>query len=108
MARFSEQIIDAVWQSSKTEEGYNPDIWRKDFTSAWIRRDLYGMSHEFGWEIDHLKPISKGGTDELSNLQALHWQNNRRKGDDYPKFYTALASQENKNIEKVQSWKVEE
>ena len=45
-----------------------------------------GMTfHNYGeWEIDHIKPVSKGGGDELSNLQALQWQNNRKKGDDYP------------------------
>ncbi len=37
-----------------------------------------------GWEIDHIKPVAKGGGDELSNLQPLQWQNNRKKGDDFP------------------------
>lgn len=31
-----------------------------------------------GWEIDHINP---GGGDGLSNLQPLHYETNRRKGD---------------------------
>lgn len=103
---FSRQIIEYVWQKAATVEGYNPDFWRKDFASAWIRRDLYGKQQMFGWVIDHKKPIAEGGTDDVSNLQALQWENNRKKGDDYPAFYTALVSEDNKNVKKEQSWEV--
>ena len=32
-----------------------------------------------GWEIDHITPFDKGGTDEHSNLHALQWKNNATK-----------------------------
>lgn len=44
----------------------------------------YGQESQFGWEIDHIVPVSSGGTDELENLQALHWENNASKGELYP------------------------
>ncbi len=35
------------------------------------------LSH-FGWEIAHITPVEEGGTDDLSNLQPIQWENNRR------------------------------
>ena len=37
---------------------------------------------QYGWEIDHITPESKGGTNELSNLRPLQWENNLSKLDD--------------------------
>lgn len=36
---------------------------------------------EYGWEIDHINPVSNGGADVINNLQPLHWKNNAAKGD---------------------------
>lgn len=33
--------------------------------------------HPWGWEVDHIKPISEGGTNELSNLRPLNISDNR-------------------------------
>jgi HNH endonuclease len=56
---------------------------RKDACGAWIVRSQYGDVTErgFGWEIDHIDPVSNGGADDPWNLQPLQWQNNREKGD---------------------------
>jgi len=35
-------------------------------------------------EIDHIKPVAKGGGDELENLQPLYWKTNRAKSDSWP------------------------
>lgn len=101
---FSEQIIQQVWDKATIVKGYNPNLWRQDFAGAWIRRDAYGTMMNLGWEIDHLCPTSKGGSDDIDNLNALHWKNNRKKGDDYPEFYTSISSVENSNTDVLQSW----
>lgn len=48
-----------------------------------MNRDQHGNETEFGWEIGHVTPKAKGGTDDISNLRPLQWLNNRsRKGDE--------------------------
>ena len=72
-------VINAVWRKGRAVSGNNPNVWRKDRCGAWIRRTQYGnRDSEYGWEIDHINPR---GSDNLSNLQPLQWENNVRKGD---------------------------
>jgi hypothetical protein len=79
---FDQATIDAVWDKAKNDPDY--PSFKADACGASIQKTNYGNPSIFGWEIDHIKPVSNGGTDDLSNLQALHWENNRHKGDDYP------------------------
>jgi len=64
--------------------GYDPSRTRKDICNALIDYDKHGKQVSRGWEIDHIKPISKGGSDDIQNLQPLQWENNRKKTEDYP------------------------
>lgn len=105
--RWSDDQIKAVWSKGKMVSGYDPNEYRQDVAGAWMRYSEYGnTAHELGlgWEIDHCKPESKGGEDELPNLRPLQWANNRTKGDDYPQWSSAISSDGNQNIKKVQSW----
>lgn len=105
MSEFSQETINKVWKKAKIQTDVQEDKWRKDYAGAWIKKSEYGnVDSDYGWEIDHAKPVSQGGSDNLGNLRPLHWQNNRTKGNDYPKFKTSISSDGNKNVEKEQNW----
>ena len=87
---FSQATIEAVWNKAKIEAGYTS--FRKDACNASIKRSEYGQTTTYGWEIDHIKPVSKGGTDDLINLQPLQWENNRHKSDEYPNWNCKIKS----------------
>jgi len=77
----SKSHVDGAWERAKVMRGRNPDTWRRDPAGNILRRGSYGTRGEYGWEVDHKNPRSKGGTDNPRNLQALHWQENRSKSD---------------------------
>lgn len=87
---FDEKTIEAVWQKGTPEP--NLSSFRKDVCGASMQRDKHGEAERWGWEIDHKKPVAAGGTDDLDNLQPLQWENNRHKGDSYPKWDCKVTS----------------
>lgn len=84
----------AVWLNAAIIPGKDIALWRQDRCGAAMFWHDYGDTKSvFGWEVDHITPIALGGTDAINNLQALQWQNNRRKGDDVGGNYCEVTNQ---------------
>ena len=76
---FDNEVIDKVWNKARDIQGANPNEWKQDVCNTPMKKDDYGnRDSQYGWEIDHKDP---SGSDNLSNLQPLQWENNASKGD---------------------------
>lgn len=89
---FSAVVVEAVWQKGQIVPGYDSRTHRKDACGAWMERAAYGKTTGYGWEIDHIRPVARGGTDDTSNLQPLLWENNRHKADSFPTWSCAIRA----------------
>jgi 5-methylcytosine-specific restriction endonuclease McrA len=82
----------AVWSKGRIVPGVdktgtlrNPSVWRYDAYGKLIKYSEHGNTEsDVGWEIDHVVPQALGGRTALENLQPLHWENNRAKGNNHP------------------------
>lgn len=91
--RFSDQTVNAVWAKGRVIPGYDPAQYRLDACNAVIARTHYGSTaSQYGWEVDHIRPVASGGSDDLSNLQPLQWENNRHKSDHWPQWTCKVAA----------------
>lgn len=89
---FTPAEIQAVWNKGRVLTGHDSTQYRVDNCGKLMVRSAYGTTGDYGWEIDHIKPIAVGGGDELSNLQPLNWKTNRHKSDSYPTWFCPIAA----------------
>lgn len=74
---------ERIWQHRKLSSGLISGTVRYEVLKrAGTRCELCGVSNEVkALEVDHIVPRNKGGTDDLSNLQALCYSCNAMKRD---------------------------
>lgn len=82
--KFSPERVDEIWERGQKIRGKDPNLYRRDPAGNTIYKPSYGKDTEMGWEVDHKKPVDKGGTDNLKNLQPLQTDENREKSNQYP------------------------
>ena len=79
---FTPSLLAQVWQKGKIAPNNDPAVWRQDECGAWINWASYGNRESpWGWEVHHLVPLSRGGSDAVSNLIPLHYANNLATAD---------------------------
>ena len=71
-----DELARSVWEAH-----YGVATRAQDGCGAWMDKAAHGQQGNYGWEVDHIIPRSRGGPNAMSNLRPLHWQNNDAKGD---------------------------
>lgn len=72
---------DAVWNLATPIKNHDPEKYRADPYGNKMYYQSYGNISGMGWQIDHIKPSARGGSDDIRNLQALNSNINMSKGD---------------------------
>ncbi|NME69024.1 hypothetical protein [Flammeovirga aprica] len=97
-----------AWGKLRSVPGKHPFFWRTDPCGALIFRFSYGnRKSQWGWEVDHVYPISLqdniterpvDGIHNKHNLRAMHWRNNKSKDNYYPSYDSAVTYDSQKGI----------
>lgn len=82
---FSKEMVNKIWGKAPKVSGRDPDLYRKDSYGNVLFRKSHGKLTDMGWEIDHITPKARGGSDVVRNLQILQTRINRKKKDDLRK-----------------------
>lgn len=83
MAKKSQK--ENIWNKAKKIAGKDPKKYRRDPYGKVIYKGSFGKVSPMGWDMDHIRPKARGGSNATRNLQALSSQTNRSKGADMRK-----------------------
>lgn len=108
MCKYDDKMKLAIWEKASAIKGYDSNLYRQDACGAWMIFDEYqNRDSIYGWEVDHIYPMSKLKTagvpqneiDDIRNLRPLNWKNNLSKDADYPSYRAVCVADNNINID---------
>ena len=107
----TEDLKKRLWEQAREADGYDKQKVRLDACNAYMIYDDYGKQTLYGWEIDHVCPVSMleelgYSEDEINNeqnLRPMNWRNNQSKSDDFPSYTSVVTSEGDKNVEREES-----
>ena len=82
---------DRVWRKAAPSQVGTQIDSAKTGAAPSFSTKAHGQRTKCGWVVDHIRPVSRGGTDQLGNLQPLHWRNNRGKGSHWPRWSCTVS-----------------
>ena len=86
-------FFKAIWEKASPILGEDSTRFRRDDEGNRIEWAHYGnRDKETGWEIDHIMPVAKGGSDDISNLRPLQWKANVMKSDNVGGLMSGIRS----------------
>ncbi len=75
------RCVKTVWNGAPTVRGKDPELYRRDPYGKVVYWHSHGKSTTMGWQVDHIKPASKGGSDHPRNLQVMQSSKNMSLGN---------------------------
>ena len=82
------RLAEQVWRN-----WYGDATRARDVCGAMIEKIAFGRrDSDYGWELDHIIPRSRGGGNGLNNLRPLHRMNNFAKGDRLDGYWSCARS----------------
>lgn len=76
--KWTEEELDVIFSKGKVSTIFSSPEYRvDDFGNIMARSKYEDTNSPIGWEVDHIKPISEGGDNNLKNLRPLNISKNR-------------------------------
>lgn len=76
---YTQEKLQKIWAKGRPIQGYDAGTWRHDVCGAVMKWSDYGQQTKTGWNVDHIRPASEGGGEDLPNLRPLQWENNAKR-----------------------------